>query len=76
MAFLGTVSYSLYLWHAIVFNVAYRAGLMQWKPATSLPVLALMLVPVALLVAWISFRLTERPFLVTEPAAHQPSVVA
>ena len=76
MAFLGTVSYGLYLWHAIVFNVAYRAGLMQWKPATSLPLLALMLVPVALLVAWISFRLTERPFLVTEPAAHQPSVVA
>ncbi len=71
LAFLGTISYSLYLWHAIVFQVAYRSGLPQWPALAGLGRLALVMIPVALAIAWISYRLTEHPFLVTAPAAHQ-----
>lgn len=63
LAFLGRISYSLYLWHGIVFVVAYRTGFSQWPPAAGLARLALWLVPVVIAVAWLSYRLTERPFL-------------
>jgi peptidoglycan/LPS O-acetylase OafA/YrhL len=71
LAFIGTISYSLYLWHGIVFQVAARTG---WSSAAwlrGLPGLALTLVPLAVAVAWISYRLTEHPFLVTAPAARR-----
>lgn len=71
LAFLGTISYSLYLWHAIVFQLAARSSVMQWLPMASLGGLALCLVPVVLVVSWLSYRLTEHPFLVTAPAAQR-----
>ena len=71
LAFLGTISYSLYLWHSIVLQVAARSGFSQWPPIANLGGLALALIPVALLVAWISYRLTEHPFLVTAPASRR-----
>jgi peptidoglycan/LPS O-acetylase OafA/YrhL len=76
LAFLGTISYSLYLWHAIVFEVAARSGFAQWAPAASLGRLAVALVPIVLVVSWISFRLTEHPFLVTAPAAQRDAASA
>ncbi|MFC4820984.1 acyltransferase family protein [Dokdonella ginsengisoli] len=69
LAFLGTISYSLYLWHAVVFQVAQRSGLTHWRPIANFATLALLLIPVALLLSWLSYRLTEHPFLVTAPAA-------
>ncbi len=71
LAFVGTVSYSLYLWHAPLFQFAHRSGLPQWPPTAGLLPLALVLVPVALLLAWLSYRLTEHPFLLTAPAAQR-----
>jgi peptidoglycan/LPS O-acetylase OafA/YrhL len=71
LAFLGTISYSLYLWHLVVFQYAARGGLTGWKIAAGLGGLALILVPSVLIVAWVSYRWTERPFLVTAPAAKQ-----
>lgn len=71
LAFLGTISYSLYLWHAVVFQVAQRSGFSQWPPVVGLAGLALSLVPVVVAVSWLSYRLTEHPFLVTAPAARQ-----
>ena len=71
LAFLGTISYSLYLWHLVVFQYAARGGLTGWKIAAGLGGLALILVPIVLIVAWVSYRWTERPFLVTAPAAKQ-----
>lgn len=69
LAFLGLISYSLYLWHAIVFQVAYRSGFIHWPPASSLIGMAAFLVPVVLFVSWLSYHVSERPFLVTAPAA-------
>lgn len=71
LAFLGTISYSLYLWHPVVFQLAHRSGFAQWPPVRSLAMLAASLVPVVLAVAWLSYRLTEHPFLVTAPAARR-----
>jgi peptidoglycan/LPS O-acetylase OafA/YrhL len=68
LAFLGRISYSLYLWHGIVFVIAYRSGFSQWPYAASLPRLALWLTPVVILVSWVSYRLTERPFLYSKSA--------
>ena len=76
LAFLGTISYSLYLWHYIVFQIASRSGFVQWMPVKGIAALALVLVPIVLVVAWASYRLTERPFLVTAPAAHRPHAPA
>lgn len=69
LAFLGTISYSLYLWHAVVFQVAQRSGLTHWRPVANFATLALLLIPVVLLLSWLSYRATEHPFLVTAPAA-------
>lgn len=71
LAFLGTISYSLYLWHSIVIQVAARSGFTRWPPIANLGGLALAVVPIALVIAWISYRLTEHPFLITAPAARR-----
>ena len=54
---LGLVSYSLYLWHwpLLVFARYYSLG----EPA---PVLRLLIVLAALLLAWASWAMVERPF--------------
>lgn len=75
LAFLGTISYSLYLWHAVVFQFAQRSGYSHWSPVASLAGLAVSLTPLVLLVSWLSYRWTEHPFLVTAPAARQDAGV-
>ncbi len=75
LAFIGVISYSLYLWHAIVFQIAYRTHFTQWPAASSLIGLSVFLLPVVMLVAWFSYRIAERPFLVTAPAEAQRHAV-
>ena len=49
LTWLGRISYSLYLWHVPVFAVfSYRH--------------ALLALPIAILVAWLSYRFVEQPF--------------
>ena len=61
-AFLGVVSYSLYLWHEPLLLGLAGAGLV---PAQTSPwafgVTLAVLVPVSVLVAWVSYVLVERP---------------
>jgi peptidoglycan/LPS O-acetylase OafA/YrhL len=68
--FVGLVSYSLYLWHTIVLNTVVR-----WIP-TSLSSIdgvivrfALELV-IAIPVAYVSYLLVERPFIMARRRAH------
>jgi peptidoglycan/LPS O-acetylase OafA/YrhL len=58
LAFLGTISYSLYLWHqpAIPSIVKRIHPLVAWPPATCV-VVALLLAGVA----WVSYWVVERP---------------
>jgi peptidoglycan/LPS O-acetylase OafA/YrhL len=58
LALLGVASYSLYLWHVPLLEFVTSAG-----ASPELGPLAALAIPLALLVAFISYRLIEEPFL-------------
>jgi len=60
VAWLGLVSYSLYLWHYPVLSAVQGLG---WLEPGRRPLGALAALGSALLVAWLSYRFVERPFL-------------
>jgi peptidoglycan/LPS O-acetylase OafA/YrhL len=60
VAWLGLISYSLYLWHYPVLSTVQRLGWLE-PGRRSLGVLAAL--GGALLVSWLSYRFVERPFL-------------
>jgi len=63
MIFLGTISYSLYLWHQLILQwLAKQPWLDTWSPYP-LPGLLLIGGGLAIAVAWISWRLVEKPCL-------------
>jgi len=59
LALLGVASYSLYLWH---FPLVVHLGSQPWMPHHYLALLAVM-VPLSIVVALVSYRLVEAPFL-------------
>jgi peptidoglycan/LPS O-acetylase OafA/YrhL len=59
LAVLGVASYSLYLWH---FVLVVHLGEQPWMPHGYLALLAIML-PASILVALVSYRVVEAPFL-------------
>jgi len=63
LGFLGLISYSLYLWHYPLLQLAQGRG---WLDGSLAPAWLLVLgvgVPIIILVAWLSYRYVERPFL-------------
>jgi peptidoglycan/LPS O-acetylase OafA/YrhL len=60
VAWLGLISYSLYLWHYPVAVDAAGPGLVR---AGSRALGALLALGASLLVSWLSYRFVERPFL-------------
>jgi len=58
LAFLGKISYSLYLWHVIVIGVLFRA-----LDGLSSPAIAALCIACSIGVAAIMYRLTEVPFI-------------
>lgn len=64
MLWLGGISYSLYLWHFVVLEVMVHFKMFSvGSPETMLLRVVLYGIAPALLVAWLSWWLTERPFL-------------
>ena len=59
-AYLGKISYSLYVWHTIVFMVAVRLRL-NFLPPFEMG--ALIVFPISTLIAAASYELIEKPFL-------------
>ncbi|MDT0164101.1 acyltransferase [Actinotalea sp. AC32] len=60
--FLGVVSYSLYLWHEPLLLLADRLGLLPVLGGAGTALVALaVVVPPAVLIAWVSQLLVERP---------------
>lgn len=63
LVWLGLISYSLYLWHYPLLTLwQYLVGT-GWFGAAPLLSLLLLATPIMLLVAWLSYRYVERPFL-------------
>lgn len=74
LAFFGTISYSLYLWHNVLFRGAEVLGLAPAAKAAGLPghlLLSAGALAAAVLTGWVFYHLTERPFLITAPAAQR-----
>jgi peptidoglycan/LPS O-acetylase OafA/YrhL len=69
MTFLGLVSYSLYLWHYPLLQVAQFAGATSGTYAPPWMIVLGIVVPVIVLAAWLSYRYVERPFLRTAAPA-------
>ena len=70
VAWLGLISYSLYLWHYPLLDVALRFG---WAASGGAPALLqnfVLLTPPILLVSWLSQHFVERPFLVSRHHRH------
>ena len=58
MNYLGKISYSLYLYHWLVFGI-----ITVWIPMLSLPVRIIIMIVASLVLADLSYRLIERPCL-------------
>jgi peptidoglycan/LPS O-acetylase OafA/YrhL len=72
--FVGLISYSFYIWHTIV--LAILAPALPTAPSVQLAVVRLALVglPASIAVAYVSYMLSERPFLGARKQAHERGV--
>ena len=71
LAWVGVTSYGIYLWHTIVIGKLVTMHTFGRSLAGSLMLFALVL-PISLLLGWISFRLIERPAMALAP--NRPSI--
>lgn len=60
---LGIISYSVYLWHYPVLHVLSQTVLFNEYPGYKLPLVLTIAVPTTWLLAYVSYRWIERPFL-------------
>lgn len=63
LLFVGTISYSLYLWHQLILMKLSRQPWIDAPTPYLLPALLLLGGGLSMLVAWLSWRCIERPFL-------------
>jgi len=67
MMWLGVISYSLYLWHYPLLELGQFAGFTNGARMPAGWFVIAVAVPAILLIAWLSYRFVERPFLRSTP---------
>jgi peptidoglycan/LPS O-acetylase OafA/YrhL len=65
LAFVGLISYSLYLTHSFVLMHWYWFGFTEWHVRSIALVITM---PLSVVFAWLFFRLCERPFMTSSSA--------
>ncbi|MEP6485513.1 MAG: acyltransferase [Rudaea sp.] len=70
VAWLGLISYSLYLWHYPLLGVAQHFGWAATGGVLALLQNLVLLLPPILFVSWLSQHFVERPFLASRRHAH------
>jgi peptidoglycan/LPS O-acetylase OafA/YrhL len=76
LAFFGRIRFSLYLWHFPLLQWVAGAAWVQALPGSAALHLFVLGVPLAIAVAWLSWRCVERPFLRLAHRANRPGSVA
>ncbi len=71
LAWLGLISYSLYLWHYPMLQLALHFKLLAGGGTLAYLRNAVLMVPPILLVSWFSQRFVERPFLARREAVER-----
>jgi peptidoglycan/LPS O-acetylase OafA/YrhL len=69
--FCGVVSYSLYLWHLPVIRALSKTAYFMNYTGYALAMYLIIATPLALLLAWLSYRYVELPFLRKPPPISQ-----
>ncbi len=63
LAWLGLVSYGIFLWHFPIMYALQKGGVGQWVPSLAYPVLVLTTLAITLVCASLSYYLVERPLM-------------
>ena len=71
MRYPGDISFGLYLWHMPIFLVILPHLPEAWSPAARFRSLLVIVFPLSMVVAQISHRYIEQPFLRRKPAHRQ-----
>jgi peptidoglycan/LPS O-acetylase OafA/YrhL len=74
--FCGVVSYSLYLWHLPVIQALSKTSLFVDYTGYALGMYLIIATPLALSLAWLSYRFVELPFLRRPKTKHPPKTVS
>jgi peptidoglycan/LPS O-acetylase OafA/YrhL len=69
--FVGLISYSLYIWHTVVLAALLPLQLAVTTVQAQVLVGVALGLPLSLMVAYVSFQLTERPFFAARKRAHE-----
>lgn len=73
MAFLGRISYSFYLLHAIGLSLAVRIGTIAGRPVASIVLSTVLCVLLTAPTAWLSWQCIEKPFIAIGNRRHRVS---
>jgi len=63
LAWLGLISYGIFLWHFPILYALVQGGILGWWPSMAFPVLALTTFAITLVCATLSYYLVERPLM-------------
>jgi len=76
LAWLGLISYGIFLWHFPILVALVRGGALDWWPAMRFPLLAATTLAITVVCAALSYYLVERPLMRLKYRRREGSVPA